>query len=166
MVNINDAAKFLLSLDPEHDYFNKTMYSHNGRSFYKGNARLNKMLHLAQNIYIGKTGQLLFDVPFYAYDNGGVARDIQENYTMLLATALKNEVFIDEDIKDYLRKIFIIFKDTPINELVVIDHEDPAWLEKHSYYEISDLVMDSLKYVEDYRHRYADINECIEKMRV
>ena len=164
MVKVIDAARFLLSLDPERVYFNKKLYTSNGRTFYEGNARLNKMLHLAHNIYIGKTGTLLFDSPFYAFDNGGIASEVQDNYAMLLGTSKNNEHSLDEEIQIYLKKIFLIYKDAPIDELVEIDHEDPAWIEKHQYYFKEDQVMDSLKYKVDYKTRYADINECIDEM--
>lgn len=166
MISVTDAARFLLSLDTEKVYFNKKVLSNNGRNFYEGNARLNKMLHLAQNIYIGKTGELLFDTPFYAYDNGGVVPEILENYPMLLATYQKQPISLEQDMRDYLQKIFYIYKDAPIEELIEIDHEDPAWIEKHQFYYLPDQCMDSLKYVEDYKQRYADINEFIEGLTV
>ena len=43
-----DVAKYFISLDTEHILFNKTLRTQNGRTFYEGNARLNKYMHLAQ----------------------------------------------------------------------------------------------------------------------
>ena len=77
-------AKYFLSKDPDRQLFNKTLVHKNGRDFYEGNARLNKYLHLAQNIFIAKTGTKLFQEDLYAYDNGAVALDVQENYAILL----------------------------------------------------------------------------------
>ena len=84
MVRGLDAAKYLLSKDTNGELFNKRLTSKNGRNFYEGNARLNKYLHLAQNIYIAKTGEQLLDSIFYAYDNGAVIPEVQENYVVLL----------------------------------------------------------------------------------
>ena len=50
-----DIAKFFLSLDKDHTIFTKDLVDRNDRTFYEGNARLNKYMHLAQNIYIAKT---------------------------------------------------------------------------------------------------------------
>ena len=164
MASVICAARFLLSLDSERKYFNKKLHSGNGRKFYEENARLNKMLHLAHNIYIGKTGTPLFDTLFYAFDNGGVSPEVQDNYAMLLATSNDEEQDLNEELKVFLTKVFLIYKDAPIDELIDIDHEDPAWIDKHHYYYKADQVMDSLKYKDDYKSRYADINECIEEM--
>jgi len=158
MINEKDAAQYILSLDTEGKYFNHDTITLNGRSFYIGNARLNKILHLAQNAYIGKTGKLLFPSPFYAYDNGGVVLTVQESYIMLLALKDRWISNIAENIKIYLRKMFTILKDVPIEELIEIDHEDPAWEEKHHHYYKEDQVMEPLKYVKDYEERYQDIN--------
>ena len=56
MIKGMDAAKFLLNLDDSRKIFNKELRTQNGRTFYEGNARLNKYMHLAQNIYIAKYG--------------------------------------------------------------------------------------------------------------
>ena len=105
-----------------------------------------------------------FDTPFYAFDNGGVSPEVQDNYAMLLATSNDEEQDLNEELKVFLTKVFLIYKDAPIDELIDIDHEDPAWIDKHHYYYKADQVMDSLKYKDDYKSRYADINECIEEM--
>ncbi len=47
-----DAALYFLSLDKEHKIFDKQLRIQKGRKFYEGNARLNKYLHMAQNIYL------------------------------------------------------------------------------------------------------------------
>ena len=166
MIDKMSAAHFLLSLDPNRDYFNTNAIKMNERVFWEGNARLNKMLHLAQNIYIGKYGEPLIDADFLAYDNGGVIPEIQENYRMLLATNTQEEIHLDSDAKAYLAIIFDIFKDAPVEELIEIDHEDPAWQEKHQYYNKLDQVMDPMSFVDDYRVRYADINELIDEMEM
>lgn len=63
-----DVARYFLSLDKEHKLFGRALRNQNGRNFYEGNARLNKYLHLAQNIYIAKYGTPMMDSVFYAYD--------------------------------------------------------------------------------------------------
>lgn len=154
MVKAEDAARYLISLDDEKKYFTKNLIVLNRRNFYDGNARLNKILHLANNIYIAKTGQPLIEDAFYAYDNGGVLPDIQESYAYLLGTNNKAEFFVDSEEKVFLKKVFNMLKDAPLEDLIEIDHEDPAWQEKHNFYFKDDQIMDSMKYVDDYKDRY------------
>ena len=159
MIDAVNAARYLISLDPDFQYFNKKVITLNGRTFYEGNARLNKMLHLAQNTYIGRNFKKIIDTDFYAYDNGAVVLDVQENYAFLLGTAQKvPPTTIPQEVAVFLKKIFNMLKDAPIEELIEIDHEDPAWREKHCSPYKSDLKMDSMKFLEDYKDRYAAAN--------
>ena len=72
-----EVARFFLAKDPDRRLFNKKLVRRNGRDFYEGNARLNKYLHIAQNLYIAKEGEKLFSDDLYAYDNGAVAPNVQ-----------------------------------------------------------------------------------------
>lgn len=166
MINALEAARYLISLDPSLQYFNKRVTSYNGRDFYEGNARLNKMLHLAQNIYIGKQGEKLIDADFYAYDNGGVIVEVQENYAMLIGTREKSACNISQSARDFLHKIFIMLKDAPISELIDIDHEDPAWQEKHHYFSKAAQKMDSMKYADEYKDQYEAAIFYLDKLTI
>ena len=167
MVNARDAARYVISLDIEKKYFTKKLIKMNGREFYEGNARLNKILHMSQNIYIGRTGMKLIDADFYAYDNGGVIPDIQENYAFLIGTNDITTFCIDETAQQFLYKVYIMLKDAPIDELIEIDHEDPAREEKHMFHNRKeDQRMDSLAYVEDYKDRYEAANFYIDRMEI
>lgn len=168
MVKARDAARYIISLDTKKEYFDKKkLISLNGRDFYEGNARLNKILHLAQNIYIGRTGGKLIDAEFYAYDNGGIIPDIQENYAFLLGTNDSTPFSVGEMEKDFLHKVFLMVKDAPIKELIDIDHEDPAWEEKHMFHaRKEDQRMDSMAYAEDYKDRYEAANFYIDRMEI
>lgn len=64
MLNPFDVAKFFLSIDQEKKLFNQNLVERNGRKFYEGNAKLNKFMHLAQNLYVAKTDKLLMDTAF------------------------------------------------------------------------------------------------------
>lgn len=166
MVTAIDAARFVISLDPERKYFNYRVFHLNNREFYEGNARLNKILHLAQNMYIGKTSKKLIDTDFYAYDNGGVILEVQQNYAFLLETMTHSEYHIDDSDAIFLHKVFLMLKDSPIKQLIEIDHEDPAWIEKHAFFFKPDQIMDSMKYVDDYRDRYEAANFYLDRMTV
>lgn len=158
-----DVAKYILSLDPHHQLFNKNLCKKNGRTFYEGNARLNKYMHLAQNIYIAKYGKPLMDSVFYAYDNGAVDTKIQENYSVLLNSSDKSPN-IDASDAEYLKKIFKIFSGATLDELIELSHEDSEWAEKHNYYKKEDQIMDSMSRKEEYANQYADIIKILERM--
>lgn len=165
MVRGFDAARYILSKDTDCDLFNKRLISKNGRNFYEGNARLNKYLHLAQNIYIAKTGEPLLDSTFYAYDNGAVVPEIQETYAVLL-NQKNNTNELPKEIKDFLDKIFVVFKNASLDELIELSHEDSEWLDKHPYYNKEDQKMNSLERVDEYKKQYADIVKVMDRMRI
>lgn len=165
-VDVIEAAMYLISLDPDLSFFNKRIISLNGCELYEGNARLNKMLHLAQNMYIGRHGAKLFDADFYAYDNGGVVPEVQENYALLIGTTNKYICTLPENTKRFLRCVFTMLKDAPIEELISIDHEDPAWREKSGFYFKNDQKMDSLKFKDEYRDVYEAANFYLDKLEV
>ncbi len=159
-----DVAIYFLSLDKKQDVFNKEILVKNGRKFYVGNARLNKYLHMAQNIYIAKYGKPLMDSVFYAYDNGAVDPNVQEKYSVLL-NMRNNPVSIGEDEKKYLDSIYDAFKNAPLDELIELSHEDPEWIDKHGYYKKEDQIMDSMARKEEYAEQYADMIKVLERMR-
>lgn len=159
-----DVARYFISLDIEHRLFNKELITRNGRSFYEGNARLNKYLQMAQNVYIAKTGNKLFEDDMYAYDNGAVVLRVQENYSILIAK--KKDVVFSEDISLFLKKIFNLLENATIDELIELSHEDDAWASKHTHYFKDSQKMDSLDYASEYKEQYADVLLLMEKMPV
>lgn len=158
-----DLANYFLSLDPDRQYFNQKLIVRNGSTFYEGNARLNKYMHLAQNIYIAMTGNLLIDSPFYAYNNGAVIPDIQRDYRVLLNSRNEYHGISDEQML-FLRKIFEAFKNADIDEIIEIDHEDKAWMDKHKGETMAEQKMDSLQYKEIYEKQYADMIKVLNRM--
>lgn len=160
-----DLANYFLSLDPDRQYFNQKLINRNGSTFYEGNARLNKYMHLAQNIYIAMTGNLLIDSPFYAYNNGAVVPAIQRDYRVLLNS--RNEYSgISSEQMLLLRKIFKAFKNADIDEIIEIDHEDKAWIDKHNGETMAEQKMDSLQYKEIYEKQYADMIKVLNRMKI
>lgn len=160
-----DLANYFLSLDPDRQYFNQKLINRNGSTFYEGNARLNKYMHLAQNIYIAMTGNLLIDSPFYAYNNGAVIPDIQRDYRVLLNS--RNEYSgISSEQMLLLRKIFEAIKNADIDEIIEIDHEDKAWIDKHNGETMAEQKMDSLQYKEIYEKQYADMIKVLNRMKI
>lgn len=163
MIGVVDAAKYLISLDTDRTVFNKNLVERENRKFYEGNARLNKYLHLAQNIYIAKTGEPLLDTVFYAYDNGAVAPDVLDKYSVLLERNWKVPK-LPADAEDFLKRIYKAFSGAELDELIELSHEDSEWESKHRYYKKNDQRMDSMKHKEEYREQYADMVKVLERM--
>ena len=94
-------------------------------------------------------------------------RDKQENYAFMIGTNANAEFHVDEADQTFLHKVFIMLKDAPIEELIEIDHEDPAWEEKHMFHNRKkDQIMNSLGYADDYRDRYEAANFYIDRMAI
>lgn len=127
----------------------------NDRNFCEGDARLNVYLHLAQNIYIAKTGEKLFVDDLYAYSIGAVALNVHRNYPILDKRRFKMvDVDLPEEIELFLAKILRVFQIVKLDELIEFSREDPEWLDKRG---VDDQRMDSLARVEEYREQYKDI---------
>ena len=158
-----DVARLFLQLDSSRTVFSKELRTQNGRTFYEGNARLNKYMHLAQNIYIAKYGVPLMDSVFYAYDNGAVAPQVQENYSVLWEHS-SQDVEVPENERKFLSSIFKAFRNASLDELIELSHEDSEWMEKHRYYRKEEQKMDSMSRREEYRVQYADMIKVLERM--
>lgn len=165
MLKAIDVACFFINMDKDQKLFTKNLVEKNGRKFWDGNARLNKFLHLAQNLYIAKNSEPLFDDTFFAYDNGAVIPNIQENYSVLLERCKK---YVDSDItgdkEEFLKRFFIVFKNATLDELIALSHEDEAWSEKASFYKKEDQKMDSISKVDEYKKQYSDVIKVMYRM--
>ena len=157
-------ANYFLSKDISRRLFNKNLVHKNGRSFYEGNARLNKYLHLAQNIYIAKTGERLFSEDLFAYDNGAVAPCVQEKYSVLLSRSIIPT--LSAEVRLFLDKIYAVFENATLDDLIELSHEDAEWVDKHKYYAKTEQRMDSLARIEEYREQYGDIIMVMDRMTV
>lgn len=166
-LNQNDVANYFFSLDPDRKLFNQKLIKKNGSTFYEGNARLNKYLHLSQNIYLAMTGNLLIDTSFYAYANGAVIPSIQRDYRILSVSAKDADVsMIPEAVKVFLKKIYKAFETADIDEIIDIDHEDEAWIEKCNNRNYEEQKIDTLKYREKYKVQYKDMIKVLGRMAV
>ena len=135
MYNARDIALYLINLDENKNVFNLNLATYNDRTFYEGNCRLNKMLQMALNIYYAGTGKRLFKEDMYAYDNGGVVIDIQENYKDLLKEKYNNSI-LDEHVLKILNSLYSSFgENMHIADVIRISHQDPEWNKKSKFYE-------------------------------
>lgn len=166
MLNAIQVAEYFLSKDKNGEKFNKNLREREGRRFYEGNARLNKYLHMAQNLYIAKTGKLLFSDNMYAYDNGAVVPQVQENYGALLAKSKHTVHDISDETINFLDHVYAFLDNAPLEELIELSHEDVEWKNKHGYYFKQQQVMDSISHADEYRRQYADALKVMEGMQI
>ena len=157
-------ALYFFQLDKDESLFSKDkMVEINSTKMYEGNIRVNKYLHIAQNLHIAKYGKKLFENDLYAYDNGGIVRDVQLNYQVL--KHLKPSDYtqdIDADTQEFLKKIFYILKNAPLKELIKISHEDEEWIECHQLPR-GRQIMNPLRNAEEYRVQYNDVIRLLDK---
>lgn len=167
MLTARDVAMYFISKDKDGTLFNKKVVEKNGRKFYEGNARLNKYLHLAQNIYLAKTGEPLFHEKLYAYDNGAVVPVIQENYAVLLERTKEYAVNLREEeklVKSFLDVFYKVCENATLDELIELSHEDEEWIAKHEGYTRKEQEMDNASRKEEYAVQYADMVRIMEGM--
>lgn len=164
MIRARDVALYFLNKDKDQTLFTKKLVEKNGRTFYDGNARLNKYVHMAQNLYIAKTGEKLFEDDLYAYDNGAVAVDVQENYAVLLNR--KSELQLEAGIRDFLDRVYVILENASLDELIELSHEDAEWESKHLFYSKCEQKMDSLARIDEYKEQYRDVLRVMERLEL
>lgn len=137
MYKAKDIAMYFIKKDNNSRIFNLELATYNDKTFYEGNCRLNKMLQMSQNIYYAGTGERLIEEDMYAYNNGGVIPEIQENYKNLLKEKNAYEVKINDDkLIKVLNEIYDSFGEhMHIADVIRISHQDPEWQRKNKFSE-------------------------------
>lgn len=154
MISASLVAKYYLSKDPERVLFNNNIVIKNGRKFYEGNARLNKYLFLSQVVYLAKYEKKLIEDNFVAYDNGPVIEDIMHCYPLI--SSRNESVEIDNNIKEFLDKIYDSLINASYDELIEITHEDPEWI-RLSRDTFTAPIMNLEKNIDEYKQRYKGL---------
>lgn len=161
MIQAIDVAKYFLNKD-DGSLFNNKLVERSGRKFYEGNARLNKYLHIAQNLHIAQHGCKLFEDDLYAYDNGVVIPCVQENYLAIKSCYDGKPIPPDECV--FLDKVYRALHNASLEELIEISHEDTEWERKSRFYRKEDQRMDSLSNTDEYREQYKDMLIVLDRM--
>jgi uncharacterized phage-associated protein len=167
MLGARNVAGYFLQKDTNGTMFTlDELVERNGSKFYAGNARLNKYLHLAQNIYIAKTGTPLMDTDFYAYNNGAVVAEIQENYAAMVKRrdSLKPDVSAIE--RDFLDRFWEAFRNAMLDELIELSHEDAEWAEKNKRIGKQNQKMDQTKRTDEYREQYRAMVTILDRIAI
>ena len=161
MLKAKDIAEYFLRKDVDGNCFNFNLREENGHTFYEGNARLNKYLHMSQNLFLAKYDTLLFEDKLVAYDNGAVVPSVQRNFSVIVAK--KNEPFLPENVKEFLDKVYIFFSNATIDELIELSHEDNEWIEKNRN-RLTGQEMNTLSRSDEYKQQYSDALFVIDRM--
>lgn len=158
MLDATTVAKYFISKDKERKLFNRNVVEYNSRTFYEGNARLNKYLFLAQVVFLAKNNKRLFSDDFSAYTNGPVIQEVVNSYGRLI---IKDEsIVLEEDIKYFLDQIYMSLENATYEELIEITHEDPEWikLSKDTYHAP---IMNLEENIDVYKKRYKGLIEAL-----
>jgi len=85
LVSSQTVAKYLLSLDPQREYFStqKVDESNQPTSFIIGNFRLNKTLQIIQALYYARYQEPFFSGIIKAYEHGGVVSSVYRKFNLL-----------------------------------------------------------------------------------
>ena len=160
MLRAIDVARFFLALDIDRKLFTKNLIEKNGKTFYEGSARLNKYLHIAQNLYIAKTGDKLFSDDLFAFDNGAVVPEVRNKFLSLYYSDGVPQ--IPDSYSEFLIKVYKAFYNATIDELIEISHEDNEWLDRNPH-KVNQR-MNSLKRVQEYKEQYRDMLHVMDRM--
>ena len=164
MYNAKDIAQYFILAEPEK--YNKRMIERNGSKFYEGNARLNKYIQLSQNLYITKFGIPLVDDMLLAYSNGAIVYNVMSNYSQLI-TNKDNPTRIAEKDKEFLDRFIVMFKNSTIDDLIELSHEDDAWLcAREKAKNGRSQKMYPNKYLETYKQQYSDAVLIMDKIKL
>lgn len=161
MLKAIDVARYFLYLDADGKTFTDQFVNKNGKTFREGNARLNKYLHIAQNLYIAKMGCKLFSDDLYAFDNGAVVPSVREKY-ISIQTTRRNAPEISDEYTDFLSKVYRVLKNASLDELIAISHEDSEWRERNPHRE--NQRMNSLARADEYKTQYADMLKVMSRL--
>jgi len=156
MIKALDVAKYFLDKDPERVYFNTNLVVRNNRKFYEGNAKLNKFLHLCQTLHVAKNNELLMEDDFLAYDNGAVVEEVQQKFNSSLYKPAVYGVSFDKETNDFLERVYYMLKDSTVDDLILLSHEDEEWDKKSRNRLKKDQCMDFLSSASIYKELYAD----------
>lgn len=167
MESVVEVAKYILSKDPDGEMFKlEDLSDKNNATMYSGNLRLNKYLHIAQNLHLAKYGTKLFKEKLYAYKNGGVVKEVQTNYQPLRkASFVERNFHLSAQSMHFIDQVCKLLKNADDDYLVEVSHEDPEWqIKRNNGYSHASQEMNSQEFVEIYKDKYAAALKVMDRM--
>jgi uncharacterized phage-associated protein len=127
MEKAEEIAKLILSLDNDDVVFHYNLINLNGHNCLEGKVRLNKYLHIMQMTYMAMFDKKLFDDKMFAYDNGAVVKEILNDYPTIRKERNNYKVNEKERVIPFIKKMYIVLKPAPLQDLIEISHLDKEW---------------------------------------
>src|SRR5438045_3092462 len=106
-------AKYLLSLDPDREYFVKEKMTNKITltTTTRGSFRLKQMLYFLQILHYLKHEKLLFDDKIYAFENGMIVYKVYTHFSELYHSLNNQNIEeIDKETKSFIDKFFNYLK--------------------------------------------------------
>lgn len=110
------------------------------RNTFDGNMKLQKLLYFSQLIHFANTGEVLFDEPILAFENGSVVECVRKKYrdahSEFIMEANENELSLKSEQIETLKTTAEIFGYLKASELSNLNHLHESWRE--AYYKSKD----------------------------
>ncbi|PKM80288.1 MAG: hypothetical protein CVU89_14445 [Firmicutes bacterium HGW-Firmicutes-14] len=105
----------------------------NPRNKYDGNMKIQKLLYFAQLIHLALYGDVLFDDPILAYENGSVVEHVRQRYkndnSEFVAEAKNANIVLTDEEQNTLILTAEIFGKLSASELSDLNHLHRGWRE-------------------------------------
>lgn len=164
--SVIEVAQYLLSLDPNRQYFTEEMLGWEAPKPIQGNFRLNKILHMCQIFHCIKYGKPLFREIMSSYKHGAIIHEVCYRFWDLYKNRIPQTNFLEAEKKEFVEKNFRYFKKTDDLTLRDFSHEDPAWelgKEKKELEEEFELMPLNKELINFYREIFVNTWEEIEE---
>ena len=117
-----------------------------------------------QNLHLAKYGTKLFKENIYAYVNGGVVKEIQNDFSNL-REGNSYKFTLQDSSKSFIDKVCVLLQNADEDSLIEISHQDPEWRKKRrESFDHKSQKMDSEKYIAVYKGKYADALKIMERL--
>lgn len=101
------------------------------RNSRDGNMRLQKMLYFSQLIHLARTGEVLFEDPIFAFQNGSVIEDVRlaykENFAVLIEESYSLNLQFSSEQEKTVQTAEALFCDLRAKELSELNHLHHSW---------------------------------------
>lgn len=153
-----EIAKYFVGKDQERKIFNNARcgYDVPGQP-YIGSLKLNFLIYMVQNMFLAKNESTFFEDTEYAYTNGVVFENVRRNYLKIIRKREEySELTFGEGLNSLLDWVYAVFANANIGYCIQVMQQDRAWQEANSTF---DQIMNPMRYIEDYKDRYASYLE-------
>lgn len=163
MPNAIDIANYFINLDTEMTVFDRALVEIDDMVYYAGNLRINKYLHMAQNIFVSLTGGRLFEDDMVARETGAISLAVQDRYVLLLHEKAVPE--LAPEICSFLNWLYQLLRDVSLDDLIELSRQDPEWVAKIRVKSKKKRQMDPMAHADEYKWQYFRILQTLSSSR-